>query len=186
MENCPTCGQPILPSMGIQTAHKAKKAAQDLHTPHQKRINPIRRIQPQRPQSAQVNTRNPSEAPQEALTQTLRIRNSLFSLRTETTNRGYVASLPPGIVHKEGSNSSECSRYRFRTALMVFPRRGTIAGTLTVLCIPTKEEKENGTTVIRKNYNLDEKTLSTPLAPLTWTVETDEVGPIELALSPKS
>lgn len=148
MRTCPTCNQPILPSMGDRVARKVDEA--------QAKGTGIR---PQLSEPAPDN-----------VTLTLRIRDSVSSLRAETTPRGYKAQ----HVHKAGT------KHRFRVALMSFPRRGTMGGKLTVIPLGTGERKP----VV---YDLPEQATTYPNAPyaheFATTVELDGQAPVKVTLT---
>lgn len=123
MKNCPTCGQPILPSMGEKAARKVK----NIETAHTQTPN-IRTTRQNRPvENPQTGRTTP--------TLTLHIRantgtghqDSTFLPRTETTPRGYKTQQVVKIAGK---------RHKIRLNFTNFPRKGTIGGKITVVPLP--------------------------------------------------
>ncbi len=111
MKQCPTCGQPVLPSMGEKVARQVDAA--QAKTPG---------IRPRGQNAAEP-------APGNA-TLTLHVGNSASSLNAETTPRGYKAQ---HVLKRD-------QRYRLRVALLSFPRKGTMGGKLTVIALGAGKE----------------------------------------------
>lgn len=103
------------------------------------------------------------------VTLTLHIGNSASSVRAETTPRGYKGQ----HVQKKGE------RYRFRVALLSFPRRGTMGGKLTVIALGAGERKP-------VTYDLPEQPTTHPNAPYAHefqvTTSLDAPTPVKIVL----
>lgn len=106
------------------------------------------------------------------VTLTLHIGNSASSVRAETTPRGYKGQ----HVQKKGE------RYRFRVALLSFPRKGTMGGKLTVIPLGPTSQKERKPVV----YDLPEQPTTHPAAPYTHefqvTASLDVPTPVKIVL----